>query len=87
MADRVAALVDDFAPSAIQDRDDRGETDTVHLRVFFTSTPDRDAAQVAVATACGPAVRTSATSVADDGWAARSDAHTSILVHYMISNN
>ncbi|HIE94482.1 MAG TPA: methyltransferase domain-containing protein [Acidobacteria bacterium] len=74
LADRVAALVDDFAPSAIEEIDERGETDTAHLRVFFSSAPDRDAAQVAVATACGPAVRTSTRSVADDGWAARSQA-------------
>jgi len=74
LADRIAALVDDFTPSAIEEIAESGETDTAHLRVFFTSTPDRDAAQVAVATACGPAVRTSATSVADDGWAARSQA-------------
>ncbi len=80
LADHVAALVDDFGPSAIDetdeinDLDETGETHTTRLRVFFTSTPDRDAAQAAVATACGPAVRTSATSVADDGWAARSQA-------------
>ena len=69
-ADRIAAIVDDFGPIAIEP----GDPGTGHLRVFFASIPERDAALTAVAIAGGPDVRVSATSVADDGWAARSQA-------------
>jgi ribosomal protein L11 methyltransferase len=69
-ADRIAAIVDDFGPIAIEP----GDPGSGHLRVFFASIPERDAALTAVAAAGGPAVRVSSTSVADDGWAARSQA-------------
>ena len=68
LLDAVAVVVDDFAPFAI----DAGAPGRV--RVYFTTEADRDAAQAAVAAACGPHVQTSATSVADQNWAARSQA-------------
>jgi len=69
-ADRIAAVVDDFGPIAIEP----GAPGSGHLRVFFASIPERDAALTAVAVAGGPDVRVSSTSVSDDGWAERSQA-------------
>ena len=69
-ADRIAAVVDDYGPIAIES----GESGSQRLRVFFASIPDRDGALMAVAAAGGPGVRVSSTSVPDDGWAARSQA-------------
>ena len=44
------------------------------MRVYFSSEADRDAARAAVTAVCGPRVQTSATSVPDENWAARSQA-------------
>jgi ribosomal protein L11 methyltransferase len=60
-ADLVAALVDEFSPTAIEPR----ETD---VRVFFADPRDRDAAQRAL----GPRFDVSAVDVPDDDWARRS---------------
>jgi ribosomal protein L11 methyltransferase len=68
--DRIAAIVDDFGPIAI----DPGEPGSQHVRVFFTSIAERDSALTAVAAGGGPGIRISSTSVADDGWAERSQA-------------
>jgi ribosomal protein L11 methyltransferase len=68
LLDAVAAVVDDFAPFAI-DTPAPGR-----VRVYFTTETDRDAARAAVTAACGPRVQTSATSVTDQNWAARSQA-------------
>ena len=68
MLDAVAAVVDDFAPFAIEPRGPGG------MRVYFTSESDRDTARAAVAAVCGPGVHTAATSVTDEDWAARSQA-------------
>ena len=68
LCDAVAAAVSEFSPFAI---DERGPGD---VRVYFASAADRDAARAAVTAACGPSARTAATSVADEGWAARSQA-------------
>ena len=66
--DAVAAAVDDFMPFAIEERGPGV------VRVYFASESDRNAARAAVTAVCGPSVRTSATSVADEDWAARSQA-------------
>ena len=68
LLDAVAAVVDDFAPFAI-DAPAPGR-----VRVYFTTETDRDAARAAVTAVCGPRVQTSATSVSDQNWAARSQA-------------
>ena len=68
LLDAVAAVVDDFAPFAI-DAPAPGR-----VRVYFTTETDRDAARAALAAVSGPRVRTSVTSVADQNWAARSQA-------------
>ena len=68
LLDAVAAVVDDFAPCAIEARGPGS------ARVYFASESDRDAARAAVDDACGPRVRTMAVAVADDDWAARSQA-------------
>ena len=68
MLDAVAVVVDDFAPSAIEARGPGS------VRVYFASESVRDAARSAVAAACGPRVQTSATLVADEDWAGRSQA-------------
>jgi ribosomal protein L11 methyltransferase len=60
-SDLVAALVDDFSPTAIEPRDD-------HMRVFFTTPRDRDDAARALA----PRFDVSAIEVSDEDWAARS---------------
>jgi ribosomal protein L11 methyltransferase len=57
----LAALVDDFSPTAIEP----GDTD---VRVFFAQARDRDAAQRALA----PRFSTSPIDVPDDDWALRS---------------
>ncbi len=59
--DILAALVDDFSPTAIEPRD----TD---VRVFFATARERDAAQNALA----PRFDASAIDVPDDDWARRS---------------
>jgi ribosomal protein L11 methyltransferase len=66
--DAISAVVDDFAPFAIEERDRHA------LRVFFTSESDRDAALAAVQLACGSEVETSTATVADDEWARCSQA-------------
>jgi len=68
LLDAVAAVVDDFAPFAIEERGRHA------IRVFFTSESDRDAARAAVATVIGPHVETLATTVDDEDWARRSQA-------------
>ena len=68
LVDAVAVVVDDFSPFAIEPRGRGG------VRVYFTSEDDRDAARAAVAAVCGQRVRTTATAVADEDWAARSQA-------------
>ncbi len=57
----VAALVDDFAPTAIEPRD-------ADVRVFFASAADRDAARRALE----PAHDIEALEVSDEDWARRS---------------
>jgi len=57
LLDAVAAVVDDFAPFAIDIRAPGS------MRVYFSSEADRDAARAAVTAVCGPRVQTSATSV------------------------
>jgi ribosomal protein L11 methyltransferase len=59
--DLVAALVDDFSPTAIEPRDS-------DVRVFFTSANDRDAAQRALQ----PRFETIPVDVSDEDWARRS---------------
>ncbi|MDA1094246.1 MAG: 50S ribosomal protein L11 methyltransferase [Acidobacteria bacterium] len=68
--DRLAALLDDFSPLAI----DHAAPDARQMLVYFSSRPDRDAALQAVIAAAAPGVSVSAVSVADDGWAERSQA-------------
>ena len=69
-ADRIAALVDDFAPIAIE----HTAPDARQMRVYFASAQDRDAALEAVVAVANPDVCVSALWVADDGWAERSQA-------------
>lgn len=59
--DLVAGLVDDFSPTAIEPRID-------DVRVFFTSTRDRDSAQLVLASH----FEVSPEEVSDDDWARRS---------------
>jgi len=68
LSDAVAAVVSDFSPFAIEERGPSA------VRVYFASASDRNAARVAVTTTCGPSAKTSATSIADEDWAARSQA-------------
>ena len=68
LVDTVAVVVDDHSPFALE------ETDPGQVRVYFTSDADRDAAHTAVSSVCGPRVRTRTSQVADDDWAARSQA-------------
>ena len=68
--DLLLAIVDDFAPPAV---DERGDL----VRVFFTTPADRDDAQRALA----PRFEVSAVEVDDDDWAKRSqDSLTPITV-------
>src|SRR5262249_54665488 len=60
-SDLIAALVDDFSPTAIEPRD-------ADVRVFFASAGDRDAAGRALASRFDVA----STEVCDDDWARRS---------------
>lgn len=59
--DLVLAIVDDFGPTAVEERD-------ATTRIFFTTAQDRDAAQRAVAVR----FETRAVDVPDDDWARRS---------------
>ena len=59
--DMLLALVDDFGPTAVEERD-------VWIRVFFSTVGDRDAAQSALA----PRFDATAVDVPDDDWARRS---------------
>ena len=68
LLDAVAAVVDDFAPFAIEERGPGS------VRVYFASEINRDTARAAVTAVCGPRVQTSATTLADEDWAARSQA-------------
>ena len=68
LLDAVAAVVDDFAPFAIE------ALGPGRVRVYFMSESDRDTARAVVAAVCGPDVHTSALSVADEDWATRSQA-------------
>jgi len=68
LIDLVAATVDEFTPAAIEERGPG------RVRVYFTSTTDRDAARAALDTQRGPTLQTSATSISDEDWAARSQA-------------
>lgn len=68
-AERIAVLVDDYAPIAIE----HAAPDAQRMQVYFASPRDRDAALEAV-TGAVPGLRVSALSVADDGWAERSQA-------------
>jgi ribosomal protein L11 methyltransferase len=64
------AAVDDFSPAAIEEVESR-------LRIFFTSSGDRDRAAVALQ----PRFRVSPIDVADDDWARRSQENlTSVTV-------
>ncbi len=60
----LAALVDDFGPTAVEERD-------TLIRIFFPSAAERDAAQRALA----PRFDVSAIDVPDDDWARRSQEH------------
>jgi ribosomal protein L11 methyltransferase len=62
--DLLAASLDDFAPTAIEER---GPV----LRVFFGTRESRDAAQAAL----GVCVQTTAVEVSDEDWARRSQEH------------
>jgi ribosomal protein L11 methyltransferase len=68
LLDVVSAVVDDFAPFAIE------EAGPDRVRVYFVSESDRDRARDAVTAVCGPRVRATAVSATDDDWAARSQA-------------
>ena len=68
LADRVAAIADDFDPFAID------EPGCGRVRVYFGSISDRDAAMSAVIAECGPAVCVSALYVPADDWATRSQS-------------
>ncbi len=59
--DLLLALVDDFHPTAVEERD-------ASVRVFFTTTHDRDEAQRALA----PHYDVTAIEVDDEDWARRS---------------
>jgi len=63
-ADRVLALVDDFAPTAVEDLSDG-------LSIFFSSASRRDAARAAVE-ATFPSASATAREVDDEDWARRS---------------
>jgi ribosomal protein L11 methyltransferase len=63
-ADRVLALVDDFAPTAVEDLSDG-------LSIFFSSASRRDDARAAVE-ATFPGAATAAREVDDEDWARRS---------------
>src|SRR4249919_2755414 len=63
-ADRVLALVDDFAPTAVEDLSDG-------LSIFFGSASRRDEALAAVE-ATFPRAETTARDVDDEDWARRS---------------
>ena len=65
----VLAELDDFQPTAIQEPDD-----TSRLRAFFTSPESRDAAARALAASFGIHLFVESIDVADDDWAARSQA-------------
>jgi ribosomal protein L11 methyltransferase len=60
-ADLVLAIVDDFGPSAVEERDEA-------VRIFFAETRDRDEAQAALASRFDVA----AVDVPDEDWARRS---------------
>jgi len=60
-ADRLAAAVDDYSPTAIELCDD-------HARVFFATTADRDTAELALASR----FEVDAIDVPDEDWARRS---------------
>ncbi len=62
--DILAAQLDDFAPTAIEERDGG-------LRVFFASLASRDEARATL----GASVRSTAIEVSDEDWAQRSQAH------------
>ena len=68
LADTVAVAVDDFAPFAIE------EHGLSWVRVYFSGEADRDAAQLAVGSLSGPRIQTTATSVPNYNWAARSQS-------------
>jgi ribosomal protein L11 methyltransferase len=59
--DLLLAIVDDFGPTAVEERGDS-------VRVFFTTTSDRDAARRALA----PRFEVSSVDVDDEDWARRS---------------
>lgn len=63
-ADLLLAIVDDFAPTAVEERD-------TLIRIFFPSAAERDAAQRALT----PRFDVSAIDVPDDDWARRSQEH------------
>jgi ribosomal protein L11 methyltransferase len=67
--DLVVAELDDFHPTAIQEDDDGRK-----LRVFFSRSDDRDAAERAVATAFDKHLFTQPIDVEDEDWAARTQA-------------
>jgi ribosomal protein L11 methyltransferase len=63
-AELVAAIVDDFSPTAVEERSDS-------LRVFFPTAQSRDAARAALARL---EYETASVDVDDENWAARSQA-------------
>jgi ribosomal protein L11 methyltransferase len=65
LKDRLSATLDDFAPSAIQELDDR-------WLVFFGSPDDRDRAAEALSAAMHDRVAAEPMDVADEDWAQRS---------------
>jgi ribosomal protein L11 methyltransferase len=68
-ADLVAALVDDFSPTAIEPRDS-------DVRVFFATSADREAAHRALSSRFGVA----ALEVSDEDWARRSQENLQPIV-------
>jgi ribosomal protein L11 methyltransferase len=65
LKDRLSATLDDFAPTAIQELDDR-------WLVFFSSSDDRDRAAAALSAASRDRFATEPIDVADEDWARRS---------------
>lgn len=72
---RLDALLDDFHPFAIQERDARQRAGAVARRVYFFSRDDRDGARRAIVHALAPdGAVAHVVDVPDDGWAERTQA-------------
>jgi ribosomal protein L11 methyltransferase len=69
-SDLLLALVDDFSPTAVEQRDEA-------MRVFFSSSASRDAASAELRSA---GYRTDPLDVSDEDWALRSQEHLTPVV-------